>query len=374
MKNDVIGIVDFYNSPSLGEITQNRTLGSTSFLGRYAFVDFALSNFSNSEIPTVGLLVKDNLRSISKHLGSSSAWLRNTKINKQIVMYNEKAGSDPKANTDLSNIQQNDWILYDTSASYLIFQPAHIIANVDLRPILKEHIERREDITVVYTKIKDASKEFRHSNLFEVDKDGYISGGHKNHGEAKPALASMEIWIINRSTLADINRRYQLGKKNAGLKEMIEYLFHAGIYKIHAHEFKGSYVRCFDSYEHYIEYCFELLDKEPADRLFLDEWPHYTLTHDTPPALYGEDSDVKNSYIANGAIVEGSVYDSIISRDVRIGKGSVIKNCIIFSNVTIGDDCVIENAIIDKYSIVGRGYKLKGGKKKYTYIKQGAIL
>jgi glucose-1-phosphate adenylyltransferase len=55
MKNDVIGLVDLPQfAPSLGELTANRSLGSTSFLGRYAFCDFALSNFCNSEIANVG--------------------------------------------------------------------------------------------------------------------------------------------------------------------------------------------------------------------------------------------------------------------------------------------------------------------------------
>jgi ADP-glucose pyrophosphorylase len=47
---DVIALLDCHNSPELGELTSARPLASTSFLGRYAFADFALSNFCNSEI------------------------------------------------------------------------------------------------------------------------------------------------------------------------------------------------------------------------------------------------------------------------------------------------------------------------------------
>ena len=88
--NDVIGLLNFYTAPSLGEITENRPLGSTSFLGRYAFCDFALSNFCNSGISDIGLMIKDHQRSVLKHLGSMSAWVTNTKVGRMNIMVNEK--------------------------------------------------------------------------------------------------------------------------------------------------------------------------------------------------------------------------------------------------------------------------------------------
>ena len=50
MGNKVLGFVNLYDSPSLGELTKHRTSGSTSFLGRFALMDFALSNFTNANI------------------------------------------------------------------------------------------------------------------------------------------------------------------------------------------------------------------------------------------------------------------------------------------------------------------------------------
>lgn len=46
----VIGFVNLHHSPSLGELTSSRPLASTSFLGRYAFIDFVLSNFAIQEL------------------------------------------------------------------------------------------------------------------------------------------------------------------------------------------------------------------------------------------------------------------------------------------------------------------------------------
>ena len=46
----ILGLVNMHTSPELGAITKNRSLATLPFLGRYAFVDIALSNFSNSPI------------------------------------------------------------------------------------------------------------------------------------------------------------------------------------------------------------------------------------------------------------------------------------------------------------------------------------
>ena len=226
--NDVIGLLNFYTAPSLGEITENRPLGSTSFLGRYAFCDFALSNFCNSGISDIGLMIKDHQRSVLKHLGSMSAWVTNTKVGRMNIMVNEKGVLNPLSNTDVANIRENDWQLYDSKAKYLVFQSTHIIANVDLGPILQEHIDRGEKITIVYTKIKDASKEFFSSNLLRVDEDGYLTSLKKNDRQQEEALASMEIWIINREVLVDIIRKNAVWNERADMKAMIADVLYAG--------------------------------------------------------------------------------------------------------------------------------------------------
>ena len=374
MNNEVIGLLDFYNEPSLGEITENRTLGSTSFLGRYAFCDFGLSNFTNSGILNVGLLIKDHQRSVLKHLGNMSAWVTNTKIGKQTIMYNEQGILNPCLNTDIANIRQNDWVLYDSTASYLIFQSTHVVANVDLRPILKEHIARGEKITVVATKIKDASKEFLNDNLYRIDGEHYLTGIKKNDRQKEEALASMSIWIINRTVLAEIIAKHAVWNERAGMREILVDILQEGSYKIHCHIWEGDYVRSFDSYDHYVEYSLEMLNPENIRKLFAEDWPHYTLTHDTPPALYSEDASISNSFISNGAIVSGTVVDSIISRHVKIAKGAVIRNSIIFSSVSIAENCIVENAVIDKYSILQKDRAFQGDPTKFVFLKQGSIL
>jgi glucose-1-phosphate adenylyltransferase len=373
MLNDVIGLLDCHNSPSLGQLTDNRSLASTSFLGRYAFADFALSNFCNSEIQTVGILVKDHQRSILKHLGNMTAWVSNTKIGHQTIFFNEKGALNPATNSDINNIRENDWVLYDSNASYLVFESAHVVLDIDFRPILAEHIARKEAITMVYQKATDADVSFRHESVLGIDKDGYVTSINPNDGKNKNANISLEIWIVNRTVLADIIKRHGQVDATFGMREMLGYLLKVGNVKIHTYEHKG-YARSFDSLENYVKYSFELFEPEPAADLFRPDWPIYTVTHDTPPALYGEEAVVTNSFVSNGCIVEGEVHDSILCRNVKVGKGAKVERSIVLSNVALGDDTDTEDAIIDKYSIVTKGHSVKGKEDNVLYVKQGAIL
>ena len=43
------------------ELTQERTMGSIPFLGRYRLIDFALSNLVNSGVAKVGLITKSTI-------------------------------------------------------------------------------------------------------------------------------------------------------------------------------------------------------------------------------------------------------------------------------------------------------------------------
>ena len=373
MKGSIIGIVNFHTAPEVPPLTNSRPLGSTSFLGRYALCDFALSNLCNSGISNVGLLIKDHPRSILKHLGTMDAWCTNTKIGKQTILYNEPAHLHPETNTDINNMKENDWVLYDTTATQIVFVPSHLVAAIDFRPILAEHIALKRKITVVCKEVEDLSKEFLGSYALDIGEGGVIAMARVNDGSFKgKGAVSLGIIIIDRAALAEMLDNYLPRYLRGNLAELLsEITKDKGSYTRYCHFYNG-YARSIDSFQHYMDYSFELLNPRKADALFSEDWPIYTLTHDTPPALYGVGSAVSDSYVANGAIVEGKLTHSIIARNVKIGKGAVVKNSIIFSDAKIGENAHIENALIDKFAVITRGQKVIGGKEP-AYVGQGEV-
>lgn len=308
-----------------------------------------------------------------KHLGSMMSWVTNTKLGHETIFYNENGALNEVYNTDINNIRENDWVLYDSDASYIVFQSAHIIMDIDLRPIIEEHIAKKAAITLVYKKIEDADREFRGEHVFDIDAEGNLAAIRNNDGKEKKANVSLEVWVVNRTVLADIIRRHGEVDASYGMKDLVDWVMHTAPFKICTHEFKG-YARCFDSLPHYVQYSFELLDREVADQLFLPNWPIYTLTHDTPPALYGLGSKVSNSFVSNGCVVDGQVSDSILCRNVKVAKGAIVKRSIILSNVAVNTMVKLSDVVVDKYAVVTSRHTIQGDPANVIYIKQGAIL
>ena len=106
----------------------------------------------------------------------------------------------------------------------------------------------------------------------------------------------------------------------------------------------------------------DFLDEEVNREIFCKDRPIYTKPKDEGPTQYTNDSNVKNSLVANGCFIEGEVTNSIISRRVKIGKNVKIKDCIIMQNATIENGCELERIIADKNSKVGEEERYIGSK------------
>ena len=116
---------------------------------------------------------------------------------------------------------------------------------------------------------------------------------------------------------------------------------------------------------------FKLLQYEERRKLFKPEWPIYTTTHNTPPALYGDRAIVSNSFIANGCVIKGKVKNSILSRDVVVEEGAIVENCIIFTHTEIGPNVKLRYVVTDKYSEVFEVKKIQREKDDILYIGKG---
>ena len=102
-----IGIVNLHSDVDFVGLTERRPVASVSFLGRYALIDFVLSNMSNSTIDAVGVLIQKKPRSLFKHLGNGDSWNFNSKAGGVSLLYNEKYANNPNYNHDINNLIEN---------------------------------------------------------------------------------------------------------------------------------------------------------------------------------------------------------------------------------------------------------------------------
>jgi glucose-1-phosphate adenylyltransferase len=99
-----------------------------------------------------------------------------------------------------------------------------------------------------------------------------------------------------------------------------------------------------------------------------------TKVRNSPSTQYVEGSSVKNSMIADGCVIEGTVENCILFRGVRIGKGSVVKNCILFQDTMVGEGSSLNCVITDKNVSIRHGVTLSGHPSKPFYIDKNKMI
>ncbi len=364
----VMGLCNLHSGAGLNELTHARPIASTSFLGRYAFIDFTLSNFSNSGIDEVGILVKNHPRSILKHMGNTNVWNTNTKLGYEAIMYNEKLAHVPHYNHDINNIMANDWIFFNAKPDLFVIAPAHIVYPLDFRPVIAAHEARRADLTMVTAHIRDGKTAFVNGDQVRIDANGRITSLSVNKGVDDDIDVSLETYVIALDKLQSLIEKARGLSGFYALRDIIAQV--VADWHVVAYEHQG-YVRHFGSLKQYCDYSLELLNYDVRKRLFLEDWPIYTVTHDTPPAKYGHHAQIRNSFIANGSRIDGKVVNSIISRNVVIEEGAVIKNSIVFTDTKIGSEVRLTHAIVDKYVRIREVKDISGTEQDPLYVRQG---
>lgn len=366
----IIGICNLHDDPHLGLLTTNRPCGAVSFLGRYGLIDFTLSNFSNSHIEKVYVLVKSGILKLRDHIGNGAIWTSNTKTGFIKLLINEEGLFLPKFNTDIANIRLN-LPLDENSFDYAVIAPSFMIANMDYTPIIEEHIASGSDVTIVYKHIEDAKNEFINCDSLKLAADGTIKKIEKHVGRAREADISLESFVISSKVLKKIVETAPSISELFSIREVISTLVSEGEIEARGHKYEG-YVAPILDFDHYVKYSFEMLNHHNRSELFLEDWPIYTTSHNTPPTLYGAEAKVKHSFVANGSVIKGKVEGSIISRGVVVERGAKVKNCILFTGTEIGRNVDMEYVLCDKNSKVNMVKDLKGGPDGVLYIQQGA--
>lgn len=365
----VFGICNLHDAPGLGKLTEKRPIGTVSFLGRYGLMDFALSNFSNSGIDRVGILVDRSMHSVVSHVRDGSIWINNTRTGSQRIFFNENIPSK-KFNTDINNLLANRLHFETEDVDYVVVAPAFFLMSIDFREYIEKHIESGREMSIIYKKVKNAKDAFLNCDVVKVEK-GCVKDFSVNVGRAKEANISLETFIFNFKTFVELINHTREISTLFNIRDLVNYCATTGLYEVNAFSFDG-YVAPILTFDDFCKCSMELLSYENRKELFQEDWPIYTTTHNTPPAMYGADAKVCNSFVANGSNIQGTVINSIISRDVVVEKGAVVKNCILFSGTKVGKNSQLEYVVADKNVKIKEIKEVRGEEDHYVYISFGA--
>ena len=108
-----------------------------------------------------------------------------------------------------------------------------------------------------------------------------------------------------------------------------------------------TYWNNISSVDSYYKTNMDFLKRDVRDYFFKQYPDIYSKVEDLPPAKYNYGANVSNSLVSCGCIVNGTVENSVLFKDVYVGNNCVIRNSVILNDVYLGDNVRIENCIVE---------------------------
>ena len=369
--NNALGII-FPNSydNTVPELVTERTMASIPFAGRYRMVDFMLSSMANCGISNVSIVVRKNYHSLMDHLGTGREWdmaRRHGGLNivppfaeKGVRIYSGRVEALGSILSFLENQKER----------YVVMSDANIAINYDFNALLAAHQASGADVTVAYQKTEIPEGRKNDNYTLTIDADGRVTELLFN--DYRPGVQNLDlnIYVLERETLIKL-------VKDATARGLIYFerdiLAHnVNILNIRALEYTG-YVAHVCDMKSYFDENMRLLQEGSMDALF-GPAPIYTKIRDDNPTRYLEGSSVKNSLLADGCVVEGTVENSVLFRGCQIKKGAVVRNCVLMQDTVVEDNASVEYVITDKNVRVTEGKSLTGNESYQVYVSKGQVV
>lgn len=374
----VVGII-FSNihDKNISELTRMRTMASVPFGCRYRLIDFTLSNMVNSGITHVGVITHYNYKSLMDHIGSGKDWdlARRQGGIKILPPYITAFANNQNSlyTTRLEALKSINSFIAGCTEDYVVLSDCDVICNIDLDAMIKRHIESDADATFAIKSSYIDSSERSRISVVEYDKDGRITdiaehtgylGGFKD--------INLNIWVMRRKYLEDIVQDAIAHNYNNFTTDVITRNLNSSDFRVYKYD---GYFASVNSLTDYYFCSMDLLNADTRKSLFGEKnRPVFTKVRNSPPSIYSEDAVVRNSLIADGCVIEGTVEHSILFRGVKVGTGTHIKNSILMQDTLTGENIYLNCVITDKNVVIRDGRVLSGHETRPFYIDKNSYV
>jgi glucose-1-phosphate adenylyltransferase len=385
----------------LDPLTRDRAKPAVPFGGRYRIIDFVLSNFANSGVLKMKVLVQYKSESMNTHI--QRAW----RLSQILDQYVEIVPAQMRVGRkwfegSADAVYQNLNIITDEEPDYTYVFGADHVYRMDVRQLLEFHQDRRAELTVAAIPVP--VEEAHEYGIIEVDAEGRMIGFEEKPRQPRPmpgdpgrCLASMGNYLFTTEALVqeivrdagDDQSAHDFGKSIITGMFQRRRVF---VYDFTHNEVPGqtererAYWRDVGSLDAYYQSNMDLVDVDPVFSLYNDRWPIFTIQHNYPPAKFVFNNERENrvgravdSLVSEGCILSGgAVNRCILGPKVRINSYASVEGSIIFENVNIGRHCRIRRCIVDKHVDIppgtSIGYDAEEDRKRFHVTQSGIVV
>lgn len=385
----------------LQPLTNERAKPAVPFGGKYRLVDFVLSNFVNSGIYSIYVLVQFRSQSLIEHL--AAGWQFGGLLPEQFISpvpAQMRLGANWYQGT-ADAIYQNLNLIENFRPDLVAVFGADHIYRMDIGRMVDFHLATGAQVSLASLRVP--REQATGLGILRVEPGGRIvdfvekpADPPEMPGRPGECLASMGNYIFDAHLLLDILRTQGLAHADEGhdfgrhvIPENLAQL------RIMAYDFadnrlpdepadKSLYWRDVGTLDSYYEANMDLRDTDPSLNLYNRRWPIRTAQGASPPAKFvfdevGRRGQAVHSIVGEGCIVSGgSVMNSVLGRGVFVHSFAQIEDAILLDGVRVRRHARVRRAIVDKNVEIPEGerigYDLERDRQRFTVTESGLVV
>ena len=177
-----------------------------------------------------------------------------------------------------------------------------------------------------------------------MDEESRITEFDEKPIEASSNTISTGIYVIRRRQLIELLEAAAEENRFDFVNDIL--VRYKNVKKIYGYKI-NSYWNNIADIDAYFKTNVDVLRPDVRSYFFREEPTICSKVDDLPPAKFNPGSDISNSLVSSGCIVNGRVEDSVLFKQVFVGKNTTVKNCVILNDVYIDDNVHLENCIVE---------------------------
>lgn len=351
-------------------LTSHRSKPAVPFGGKYRLVDFVISNFINSGLGLIYVLVQYKSQSLIEHMRKT--WEPSRVSTGNFVMEvppQRQLGDDWFQGTANAVYQNLELLDRHQTKLVAVFGSDHVY-RMDVRQMVEFHCANDADITVAARAVPLADAVS--FGVLETNEEGQICSFQEKPAEPKHmpgdptrAYVSMGNYLFKteklRAIVEEAHERQEVDFGSEILPRLLQ------THRMLAYDFTSNQVPGTKAYEEtaywrdvgtieaYWKAHQDLLGHKPLFDIFNPQWPIRSSRYDGPCAKFLHRS-VEDSLIGSGSWIDaGLVRRSVIGREVVLEEDVELDECIILDYVRIGKGSRLRRTIVDRKNVIEPG-------------------
>lgn len=357
---------------AFGDGSNHRTASATHFAGHFRLIDFMLSNMVNSGVYTVAIVLGSQYQTLLTHIGAGREWDL-SRSSGGVQYFPQYPGGERRYN-DMRDepLQRAIGYIDEIKTDHVLVVDGSSAYNIDFQEPLIQHQATGADVTAVYVRKPLLEIEQDYAVAFKFERNGRIGEITYAPPAGETTNLSLGAFIVKKTVLLRLLSRERFCDVTKFSCEVLAGALKA--IKVMGWEFQG-YTARICSLNTFFHYNMDMLNPALREPLFDSDGRRiHTKVYDSEPTKYGKDAYIRNSIIANGCEIDGTVENCVVFRNVRIMEGAVVRNSILQRNTVVGANAELNWIVTDKMVIISENRNLLGYKTHPVYIEKGKIV